>query len=47
MNWIGMAQDRDRRRDFVISVMKVQQNAGNISSGFITGGLSSCAHLHS
>jgi hypothetical protein len=45
---IGLAQDRDRWRALVSTVMnlRVAQNAGKLSSGFTTGGLSSSAQLH-
>jgi hypothetical protein len=48
VDWIGLAQDRDRRRALVNAVMnlRVQQNAGKVSSGCTTGALSSGVQLH-
>jgi hypothetical protein len=48
LDWIGMAQDRDRWRALVNSVLNllIPKNAGKLSSGLITGGLSSSAQLH-
>jgi hypothetical protein len=47
VDWIGMTQDKDRWRIHVISVMnfRIPQNAGKLSSGLTTGGLSSSAQL--
>jgi hypothetical protein len=49
VDWIGLAQDRDRRWALVNVVMslRVPHNAGKLSSGCITGGISSSAQLHS
>jgi hypothetical protein len=49
VDWIGLAQDRNRWRALVNSVLNIQvpRNAGKISSGLTTGGLSSSAQLHS
>jgi hypothetical protein len=48
VDWICLAQDSDRWRALVNVVMnlRVPYNAGKLSSGFITGGLSSSAQLH-
>jgi hypothetical protein len=46
--WIGLAQDRNRWRTLVNSVLNLQvpYNAGKLSSGPATVGLSSSAQLH-
>jgi hypothetical protein len=48
VDWIGLAQDRDKRRALVNSVLNlwVPYNAGKLSSVLTTGGLSCCAQLH-
>jgi hypothetical protein len=48
VNWIDLAQDRDRLRDLVNVVMNLPapSNAGNLLCGCTTGGLSSSAQLH-
>jgi hypothetical protein len=48
VDWIDVAQDRNRWRALVKSVMnlRVPQNAGKLSSGLTTDGLSSSAQLH-
>jgi hypothetical protein len=45
VDWIGLAQDRDRWRSLVDAVMnlRVTQNAGKLWSGLTTVGLSSNA----
>jgi hypothetical protein len=46
--WNGLAQDRNRRRALVNAVMNLRLplNDGRISSGFVTGGLSSSVQFH-
>jgi hypothetical protein len=48
VDWIGMAQDRNKWRALVKSVLnlRVPWNAGKLSSGLTFGGLSSSAQLH-
>jgi hypothetical protein len=49
VGWIGLAQDRNRWRPVVTAVMNLQvpYNAGKLSNGYTTGGLSISAQLHS
>jgi hypothetical protein len=48
VDWIGLAQDRNRWRAPVSSVLnlRVPGNAGKLLSGLTSGGLSSSAQLH-
>jgi hypothetical protein len=48
VDWIGVAQDRNRWRALVNSVLNLRGpwNAGKLSSGLTSGGLSSSAQLH-
>jgi hypothetical protein len=47
VDWIDLAQDRDKWKTLVNVVMNiwVTQNAGKLSSGYTTGGLSSSAEF--
>jgi hypothetical protein len=49
VSWIGMAQDRNRWRALMNSVfnLRVPRNAGKLSSGLTSSGLSGSAQLHS
>jgi hypothetical protein len=48
VDWIGLAKDRNRRRALVNSVLnlRVPWDAGKLSSGLVTSGLSSSIQLH-
>jgi hypothetical protein len=48
VDWIGLAQDRNRCRAVVNLVLnpRVAWNAGKLSSGLTSSGLSSSAQLH-
>jgi hypothetical protein len=48
VDWIGVAQNMDKWKALVNAVMNLQvpQNAGNLSSSYTTGGLSSCAQFN-
>jgi hypothetical protein len=48
VDWIGLSQDRDKWRVLVNAVMNLQvpYDAGKLSSGYTTGGLSSSAQIH-
>jgi hypothetical protein len=48
VDWIGLAKDRNRWRAVVNSVLnlRVPRNAGKLSSGLTSSGLSVSAQLH-
>jgi hypothetical protein len=48
VDWIGLAQDRNRWRSLMNSILnlRVPWNAGKLSSGLTSSGLSSSAQLH-
>jgi hypothetical protein len=48
MDWIGLAKDRNRWRALVNSVLNLRApwNAGKLSSGLASSGLSSSAQFH-
>jgi hypothetical protein len=48
VDWIGLAKDSNRWRALVNSVLdlRVPSNAGKLSSGLASGGLSSSVQLH-
>jgi hypothetical protein len=48
VDWTVLVQDRNRWKVLVNSVLnlRVPQNAGKLSSGLTTGGLSNSAQLH-
>jgi hypothetical protein len=48
VDWIGLAENKDKSRALVNAVMnlRVLKNAGKLSNGFTTCVLSSSAQLH-
>jgi hypothetical protein len=48
VDWIGLAQDRDKWSVLVNAVMNIRvlNNAGKLSSGYIIDGLSSSSQFH-
>jgi hypothetical protein len=48
VDWIGLAKDRNRWRAVLNSILnlRVPSNAGKLSSGLTSNGLSSSAQLH-
>jgi hypothetical protein len=48
VDWIGLAKDRNRWRALLNSVLnlRVPRNAGKLSSGLTSRGLSSSVQLH-
>jgi hypothetical protein len=48
IDWIGLAQERTHWRALVNPAinLRVSQNAGKLSSGYTTGGLSNCMQFH-
>jgi hypothetical protein len=48
VDWIGLVQGRDKWKALVNAGMtlRVPQNAGKLSSGYTSGGLSSSAQTH-